>query len=114
MSASVRSKTSTMSATTSSKVGPGAAITAEEEDFDMNALFSTRRPRDFRAGLSSGLKSFAKGFVAGTAGLVIAPVSGARDEGVKGAFKGMAVGVAGAVVLPVAGFGVGTAQGEML
>jgi hypothetical protein len=76
----------------------------------MDDLFSTRRPKDFRAGVASGLKSAGKGLVTGVTGLFAAPIIGARDEGFKGCAKGIAVGVAGAVVLPVAGVGVGTAQ----
>ena len=87
------------------RVSPGAS-TSKEEEPEFNDLFSTRRPKDFRAGLSSGLKSMAKGMLAGTAGLVAAPVMGAREDGVRGCVKGVAVGVAGAVVLPVAGLGV--------
>jgi hypothetical protein len=103
-----------MSAGASVSPRPAAGSAGKEEEIDMNDLFSTRRPRDIRAGLSSGLKSFAKGVGGGMVGLVAAPVMGAREEGFKGCVKGVAVGVAGAVVLPVAGLSVGTAQGEML
>lgn len=80
----------------------------------MDDLFSTRRPKDFRAGVSSGLKSFGKGILTGVTGLVAAPIIGAKEEGFKGAAKGMMAGVAGAVILPVAGLGVGTAQGVLV
>ena len=80
----------------------------------MDDLFSTRRPKDFKAGFASGLKSVGKGFATGVAGLVAAPIMGAREGGCVGAAKGVAVGVAGAVVLPVTGLGVGTAQGARL
>ena len=74
-------------------------------------VFSTRKPKDFKAGVASGLKSMSKGIVAGAVGLVAAPIMGARQEGVKGCAKGMAAGIVGAVALPVAGVTVGTAQG---
>jgi hypothetical protein len=38
------------------------------EDDEPIELFSTRRPKDFRAGISSGLKSLGKGVAAGVAG----------------------------------------------
>lgn len=80
-----------------------------EPGFD--SIFSTRRPKDFTAGLASGLKSFGKGVACGVTGLVAAPIIGASQDGVTGCAKGVAVGVIGAVVLPVAGLGVGTYQG---
>jgi len=79
---------------------------AEEGDapeVDVGDVFSFRRPRDAGAGLSSGLKSLAKGVLGGCIGLLGAPVVGAVQEGPKGFAKGLGVGVAGAVVLPVAG-----------
>lgn len=39
-------------------------------------LFSTRKPKDAAAGLSSGLKSIGKGFAAGAVGLIAAPTAG--------------------------------------
>ena len=79
---------------------------AEEQDapeVDVGDVFSFRRPRDAGAGLSSGLKSLAKGVLGGCVGLLGAPVVGAVQEGPKGFAKGVGVGLAGAVVLPVAG-----------
>ena len=54
---------------------------AAAEGFNM--LFSTRRPKDAAAGVSSGLKSVVKGVLAGAASLVAAPVLGAQQEGLK-------------------------------
>ena len=76
----------------------------------MDALFSTRKPKDGWAGLSSGLKSVAKGTAAGVVSLFAQPVMGARQEGVKGFVKGLGTGVASAVALPVIGVGVGVYQ----
>ena len=73
-------------------------------------LFSTRKPKDAKAGISSGLKSIGKGFAAGAVSLIAAPLAGAKDEGAKGFFKGLGVGVATAVALPVTGIVVGTMQ----
>lgn len=75
-----------------------------------NSLFSTRRPKDGWAGLSSGLKSATKGTVAGMASLIAQPIAGAQEGGVKGFFGGLATGVASAVALPVTGICVGAYQ----
>lgn len=80
----------------------------EQELFE--SLFSTPKPKDGWAGLSSGLKSVAIGAVAGAASLVAQPVIGAQQSGVKGFFTGLAAGVASAVALPVAGLCVGAYQ----
>lgn len=75
-----------------------------------DALFSTRRPKDGWAGLSSGLKSVAKGTGAGLASLIAAPIAGAQQEGGKGFLKGLAAGAASAVALPLTGICVGAYQ----
>eukprot|EP00592_Proboscia_alata_P014724 CAMPEP_0194394398 /NCGR_PEP_ID=MMETSP0174-20130528/123833_1 /TAXON_ID=216777 /ORGANISM="Proboscia alata, Strain PI-D3" /LENGTH=646 /DNA_ID=CAMNT_0039190193 /DNA_START=64 /DNA_END=2004 /DNA_ORIENTATION=- len=75
-----------------------------------NQLFSTRRPRDASAGLSSGLKSIAKGAVAGAVSLVGQPIAGAKDDGLRGFLGGLATGVASAVALPATGLCVGIYQ----
>ncbi|KFM28276.1 Chaperone protein dnaJ 10 [Auxenochlorella protothecoides] len=82
----------------------------EAEVVDFNSVFSLRKPKDARAGLSSGLKSVAKGVLAGTVGLVAAPTIGAQQDGLMGFAKGAGAGLMGAVVLPVAGLVVGTTQ----
>uniref|UniRef100_A0A0G4H904 J domain-containing protein n=1 Tax=Chromera velia CCMP2878 TaxID=1169474 RepID=A0A0G4H904_9ALVE len=84
----------------------GAPMPSEEEGNAFNDMFSTRKPKDFKAGVSSGLKSATKGVLGGVTGLVAAPVIGAQQEGVGGFFKGLGVGIAGAVILPVVGVGV--------
>ena len=86
---------------------------AAGEEFDVSevqALFSLRKPPDVAAGLSSGLKSAAKGVLAGTIGLVAAPAIGAAQEGISGFAKGAAAGLAGAIVLPATGVAVGLTQ----
>ena len=75
-----------------------------------NSLFSTRRPKDGWAGLSSGLKSVTKGTVAGVASLIAQPIAGAQEGGIKGFFGGLATGVASAVALPLTGVCVGAYQ----
>jgi curved DNA-binding protein CbpA len=73
-------------------------------------LFSTRRPKDGWAGLSSGLKSVAKGTGAGVVSLVAQPIVGAQQNGIGGFITGLATGVATAVALPVTGICVGAYQ----
>ena len=97
--------------------GQVSATTATDLDDDLqeasevfNSLFSTRRPKDGWAGLSSGLKSIGKGTLAGAASLVAQPIAGAHENGVKGFFGGLATGVASAVALPVTGICVGAYQ----
>lgn len=75
-----------------------------------NALFSTRRPKDAGAGLSSAAKSVGKGVLAGAVSLVAQPVAGAQQNGVGGFFTGLATGVASAIALPVTGVAVGAYQ----
>lgn len=69
----------------------------------LGGLFSTRKPKDAGAGLSSGLKSVGKGVAAGAASLFVLPAVGATQQGVGGFFKGVGAGVIAAVALPVTG-----------
>jgi hypothetical protein len=57
-----------------------------------HAVFSLRRPKDIRAGLSSGIKSVGKGIVGGAVGLLAAPLVGAATDGLPGFAKGVAAG----------------------
>ncbi|GBF89781.1 hypothetical protein Rsub_02951 [Raphidocelis subcapitata] len=83
----------------------GAAAAPSFQD-----IFSLRRPKDAKAGLSSGAKSIGKGLVGGVVGLFAAPIVGASQDGLSGFAKGVATGVAGAVILPVTGLSVGAVQ----
>ncbi|ESS34213.1 DnaJ domain-containing protein [Toxoplasma gondii VEG] len=69
----------------------------------MGGLFSTRKPKDAGAGISSALKSVGKGVAAGAASLFVLPAVGASQQGVGGFFKGVGAGVVAAVALPVTG-----------
>jgi curved DNA-binding protein CbpA len=73
-------------------------------------LFSTRRPKDGWAGLSSGIKSVAKGTAAGVASLIAQPMVGAKQGGIGGFIAGLATGVASCVALPATGVCVGAFQ----
>ncbi|XP_053993601.1 uncharacterized protein LOC128884318 [Hylaeus volcanicus] len=80
------------------------------DDLPISFPFSTKRPRDLGAGLSSGLKSAAKGIGLGVTSLVVAPTYGAIQEGFAGFLKGLGAGVAMAIAFPVTGLGIGIAQ----
>merc|ERR1719245_1477546 len=82
----------------------------DDMDVDLPDIFSSRRPRDAIAGLSSGLKNVGKGIALGAAALVCAPVAGAASEGVSGFAKGLLAGVGGALALPVMGVATGVSQ----
>ncbi len=73
----------------------------EEMKSQFNDVFSLRKPKDARAGLSSGAKSIGKGVLAGVVGLVAAPVMMAREEGVKGFAKGVGAGASSPELLDV-------------
>eukprot|EP00591_Stephanopyxis_turris_P008015 CAMPEP_0195534914 /NCGR_PEP_ID=MMETSP0794_2-20130614/43286_1 /TAXON_ID=515487 /ORGANISM="Stephanopyxis turris, Strain CCMP 815" /LENGTH=612 /DNA_ID=CAMNT_0040667909 /DNA_START=132 /DNA_END=1970 /DNA_ORIENTATION=+ len=75
-----------------------------------SSLFSTRRPKDTLAGVSSAAKSVGKGVLAGAVSLVAQPIAGAQQDGVRGFFGGLVTGVASAVALPVTGVCVGAYQ----
>ena len=62
-----------------------------------NDVFSLRKPKDAKAGISSGAKSIGKGVLAGAAGLIAAPILMAKQEGALGFVKGVAVGALAAL-----------------
>ncbi|XRB13847.1 J domain-containing protein [Pseudoscourfieldia marina] len=95
--------------------GGGSALGAGENSVGMgdvafDDIFSTRRPKDLTAGLSSGLKSITKGIAGGLGGLVAAPVLGAKSDGARGFFAGLGAGLASAVCLPVLGVSIAAVQ----
>ena len=85
---------------------------AEEEAMAemMGSVFSTKRPKDFGAGLSSALKTMGKGVAMGAGLLIAAPIQGAREGGAGGFCKGLVAGIAGAVSIPAAAVAVGAVQ----
>lgn len=119
---------------TESKVEEEATGTAEELSAEMmqavvNQVFSTRRPRDLCAGVSSALKSVGRGLTLGVTTLIGAPIvgfacaDGKEDEErpatqstvtvlarARGVAIGVGAGLFGAVALPLAGAVVGLVQ----
>lgn len=74
-----------------SKTGP-AAEDREALKKDFAEAMRATRPKDALAGLGSGLATAATGIAAGVAGLVAAPIVGAKKEGAAGFAKGLATG----------------------
>ena len=58
-------------------------VTHIDETLEQFDMFSTRKPKDVKAGASSGLKSVTKGIVTGAVGLVAAPIQGAKSGGLQ-------------------------------
>jgi len=102
----------------------GQVAHAPGEDPSGADLFSTRRPRDWKAGLSSGTKNVLKGVAAGAAAVIAAPIVATQDSiskgqqdpaskaanGLMGFGKGLFFGVMAGVALPVAGIATGIYQ----
>ena len=102
----------------------GETAHAADQDLSDANLFSVRRPKDWKAGLSSGTKNVVKGVFAGAAAVVAAPYvsttdaisKGEQDPGSKvlnGAFgfgKGLVFGIMAGVALPIAGITTGLVQ----
>ncbi|KAI8899650.1 X-domain of DnaJ-containing-domain-containing protein [Globomyces pollinis-pini] len=86
------------------------ASSEREDEMSKMEIFSTRNPKDAVAGLSSGLKSVAKGVGGGLVSLVAMPVVGAQNEGALGFAKGLGMGLVSAVALTIGGVGTGVVQ----
>lgn len=76
----------------------------------LGSVFSVRKPRDFIAGTSSGLKTVARGVGLGLASLVAQPYIGAKTGGARGFVKGVGAGVVTCAASAVTGTVVGTGQ----
>lgn len=77
---------------TPSPVGQEHDSYADADTIHYDSFFSLRRPRDLRAGMSSGGKSMLKGFLAGTLAVLAGPAVGVWQDGWKGLPKGVALG----------------------
>ncbi|KAH9261724.1 hypothetical protein BASA81_000380 [Batrachochytrium salamandrivorans] len=114
----------TVAAPPSAASSSDKAAEGVEDDGPSMDLFSTRRPKDFKAGVSSGVKNIVKGVFSGVAALVASPVvstiaavnGGEQDlgskalNGLKGFGQGLFLGVMAGVALPVAGVTTGLLQ----
>ena len=76
----------------SSGAGGGGSSSSAPGAPSLQDIFSLRRPKDVKAGVSSGVKSLGKGLVGGAVGLIAAPVVGATQAGLAGFAKGIATG----------------------
>ena len=73
-------------------------------------VFSLRRPRDALAGLSSGLKSLAKGALVGIAVLLVGPIVSVATEGIRSLPRSLFGSILAAAIFPLIGTVVGTYQ----
>jgi hypothetical protein len=64
----------------------------------------------FKKGVKQGLSDIGQGFADGVAGLVNAPIAGAKEQGVYGAVRGLGLGTLGVVVKPLVGMAEGTTR----
>jgi DnaJ-domain-containing protein 1 len=85
-------------------------VNQNSEENPLGEIFSTRRPKDATAGISSGLKNIGKGVAGGLASLIALPVKGAKDEGAVGLAKGIGLGLVSAVAMTAVGAGTGVVQ----
>eukprot|EP00392_Amoebophrya_sp_AT5.2_P006833 g6845.t1 len=86
---------------------------SDDEKMKMEVLgtvFSLRRPRDFVAGTSSGVKTVLRGVALGVGSLFGSPVVGCREAGVVGFTRGVGVGLVGFAAATTAGVLVGGFQ----
>jgi hypothetical protein len=90
----------------------------EEESEPEDSVFTLKRPKDIREGLSGGVGNILKGALGGAALLVSAPIKGAYDGGnsqgswgaVKGFGTGLGIGVVGGMTMIVGGAVTGVVQ----
>jgi len=76
----------------------------------LSYIYSTKKPRDVLAGVSSGLKNAVRGVSVGLGGLILQPYVMAKVSGVKGFFTGIGTGCLGLVAASIGGVSVGTYQ----
>nr|CAD7395131.1 unnamed protein product [Timema poppensis] len=62
-----------------------------------------QRPANVQMGLARSGKGLVMGVVDGVSGVIMKPISGAREEGIEGFFKGVGKGMMGLVTRPTAG-----------
>jgi hypothetical protein len=97
---------------------PAANAKPEEEYQPEDSVFTLKRPKDIREGLSGGVGNILKGALGGAALLVSAPIKGAYDGGhsegswgaVKGFGTGLGIGVVGGMTMIVGGAVTGVVQ----
>ncbi|XP_011258849.1 vacuolar protein sorting-associated protein 13 isoform X1 [Camponotus floridanus] len=85
-------------------MGKGIAALTFDKDYQRKRQEQlTKQPANLQEGLARSGKGLVMGVVDGVTGVVMKPISGAKEEGVEGFFKGFGKGVVGLVTRPTAG-----------
>ncbi|XP_076681161.1 vacuolar protein sorting 13C isoform X2 [Andrena cerasifolii] len=85
-------------------MGKGIAALTFDKDYQRKRQEQlNKQPANLQEGLARSGKGLVMGVVHGVTGVVMKPISGAKEEGVEGFFKGFGKGVVGLVTRPTAG-----------
>ncbi|KZC12682.1 Vacuolar protein sorting-associated protein 13C, partial [Dufourea novaeangliae] len=85
-------------------MGKGLAALTFDKDYQRKRQEQlNKQPTNLQEGLARSGKGLVMGVVDGISGVVMKPISGAKEEGVEGFFKGFGKGVVGLVTRPTAG-----------
>jgi vacuolar protein sorting-associated protein 13A/C len=85
-------------------MGKGIAALTFDKDYQRKRREAlSQRPSNVQTGLAQSGKGLVMGVVDGVSGVILKPISGAKQEGVEGFFKGVGKGVMGLVTRPTAG-----------
>ncbi|CAL7938935.1 unnamed protein product [Xylocopa violacea] len=85
-------------------MGKGLAALTFDKDYQRKRQEQlNKQPANLQEGLARSGKGLVMGVFDGVAGVVMKPISGAKEEGVEGFFKGFGKGVVGLVTRPTAG-----------
>ncbi|CAL1678435.1 unnamed protein product [Lasius platythorax] len=85
-------------------MGKGIAALTFDKDYQRKRQEQlNKQPANLQEGLARSGKGLVMGVVDGVTGVVMKPISGAKEEGVEGFFKGFGKGVVGLVTRPTAG-----------
>ncbi|XP_046738037.1 vacuolar protein sorting-associated protein 13 isoform X1 [Diprion similis] len=85
-------------------MGKGIAALTFDKDYQRKRQEQlNKQPANLQEGLARSGKGLVMGVFDGVTGVVMKPISGAKEEGVEGFFKGFGKGVVGLVTRPTAG-----------
>ncbi|XP_076380466.1 vacuolar protein sorting 13C isoform X3 [Megalopta genalis] len=85
-------------------MGKGLAALTFDKDYQRKRQEQlNKQPSNLQEGLARSGKGLVMGVFDGVTGVVMKPISGAKEEGVEGFFKGFGKGVVGLVTRPTAG-----------
>ncbi|XP_046391664.1 vacuolar protein sorting-associated protein 13 [Ischnura elegans] len=85
-------------------LGKGIAALSFDPEFQRRRQQQMgRQPANIQEGLARGGRGFVSGVVDGVSGVILKPISGAKEEGFGGFLKGVGKGVVGLVARPTAG-----------